>query len=136
MISAASAGWNNSLLTPKSLRLSPRIGLAWKVPHLHDTVFRSGFGIYTNQAAYSVLQNLAENVPFFLVKTVSNPAKPIYTTENILSFNPTGAIGANSVNHNFAIEYNEVWNADHSEAGGGKHHLRSQLHRIENGACR
>ena len=111
VISAASAGWNNSLLTPKSVRLSPRIGLAWKVPHLHDTVFRSGFGIYTNQAAYSVLQNLAENAPLFLVKTVANGAKPIYDTENILSFNPTGAIGANSVNHNFAIEYNEVWNA-------------------------
>ena len=76
-----------------------------------DTVFRAGFGIYTNQAAYSVLQNLAENEPFFLVKTVANSAKPIYTTENILNFNPTGAIGANSVNHDFAIEYNEVWNA-------------------------
>jgi len=31
--------------------------------------------------------------------------------QNILSFNPTGAIGANGVNHSFAIEYNEVWNA-------------------------
>jgi hypothetical protein len=111
VISAASAGWNNSLLTPKSIRLSPRVGLAWRVPNVRDMVFRAGFGIYTNQAAYSVLQNLAENVPFFLVKTVSNPAKPVYTTENILNFNPTGAIGANSVNHDFAIEYNEVWNA-------------------------
>jgi hypothetical protein len=110
IVSAASVGWNNSLLTPKSLRLSPRLGLAWQVPHLKNTVFRAGFGIYTNQAAYSILQNLAENAPFFLVKTVPNPAKPLYTTENILSFNPTGAIGANSVNHNFAIEYNEVWN--------------------------
>jgi hypothetical protein len=98
-------------LTPKSLRLSPRFGLAWQVPHLRNTVLRAGFGIYTNQAAYSVLQNLAENAPFFLVKTVTNPAKPVYTTENILNFSPTGAIGANSVNHNFAIEYNEVWNA-------------------------
>lgn len=111
VVSASSVGWNNSLLTPKSLRLSPRLGLAWQVPHFENTVFRAGFGIYTNQAAYSVLQNLAENAPFFLVKTVANPAKPLYTTENILSFNPTGAIGANSVNHNFAIEYNEVWNA-------------------------
>jgi hypothetical protein len=111
VISAASAGWNNSLLTPKSIRLSPRVGLAWRVPAVRDLVFRAGFGIYTNQAAYSVLQNLAENVPFFLVKTVSNPAKPVYNTENILNFNPTGAIGANSVNHDFAIEYNEVWNA-------------------------
>jgi hypothetical protein len=111
VVSATSVGWNNSLLTPKSVRLSPRLGLAWQPPHLQNTVFRAAFGIYTNQAAYSVLQNLAENAPFFLVKTVSNPAKPVYTTENILNFNPTGAIGANSVNHNFAIEYNEVWNA-------------------------
>ncbi|MGD0300607.1 MAG: carboxypeptidase regulatory-like domain-containing protein [Bryobacteraceae bacterium] len=119
MISAASAGWNNSLLTPKSVRLSPRLGLAWKVPHVQDAVFRAGFGIYTNQAAYSVLQNLAENAPFFLVKTVANAAKPVYTTENILNASPTGRIGANSVNHNFAIEYNEVWNAAIQKQLGG-----------------
>src|SRR5208283_581121 len=83
----------------------------WQIPHVDGMVFRAGFGIYTNQAAYSVLQNLAENAPFFLVKTVANPAKPLYSTENILNFNPTGAIGANGVNHGFAIEYNEVWNA-------------------------
>jgi hypothetical protein len=111
VVSAAGVGWNNSLLTPKGLRLSPRFGLAWQLPHLRNTVFRAGFGVYTNQAAYSVLQNLAENAPFFLVKTVANPAKPVYTTGDILNFSPTGAIGANSVNHNFAIEYNEVWNA-------------------------
>jgi hypothetical protein len=110
VVSAASAGWDNSLLTPKNLRLSPRIGLAWAAAN--KTVVRAGFGIYTNQAAYSVLQNLAENIPFYLVKTVSNGATaPTYTTQNILSANPTGAIGANSVNHNFAIEYNESWNA-------------------------
>jgi hypothetical protein len=110
VVSASSIGWNQSLLTPKSLRLSPRIGLAWTVTP--QTIFRAGFGIYTNQAAYSVLQNLAENVPFFLLKTVANPASaPVYTTQNILAANPTGAFGANGVNHNFAIEYNEVWNA-------------------------
>jgi hypothetical protein len=110
LVSASSVGWNNSLLTPKSLRLSPRIGLAWAATS--RTVVRAGFGIYTNQAAYSVLQNLAENIPFFLVKTVSNGATtPTYTMQNILASNPTGAIGANGVNHNFAVEYNEVWNA-------------------------
>lgn len=109
--SAASQGWNNSLLTPKSVRLSPRVGLAWQLPRLQQTVFRAGFGIYTNQAAYSVLQNLAENAPFYLLKTVANGANPEYTMQNILSFNPTGGTGANGVNHNFAIEYNEVWNA-------------------------
>ncbi len=112
VLSAASVGWNNSLLTPKSIRLSPRVGLAWMIPGSGQTVVRAGFGIYTNQAAYSILQNLAENVPFYLLKTVSNTAaKPRYTTENILTFNPTGATGANGVNNGFAIEYNEVWNA-------------------------
>jgi len=63
-----------------------------------------------------VLQNLAENIPFFLNKTVNNSpnchamrATPC-TINNILSFDPNGAIGANAVNHTFAVEYNEVWN--------------------------
>ena len=112
VISAAGVGWNSSLLKPKNLRLSPRLGIAWTIPNSGQTVFRAGFGIYTNQAAYSILQNLAENVPFYLLKTVANStARPLYNTENILTFNPTGAIGANSVNNGFAIEYNEVWNA-------------------------
>lgn len=111
IVSASSVGWNNSLLTPRYLRFSPRLGLAWRIPGSHEMVVRAGFGIYTNQAAYSVLQNLAENMPFFLVKTVNNSAvTPALTTENILAQNPTGAVGANSVNHDYQIEYNEVWN--------------------------
>ena len=119
VVSPASVGWNNSLLTPKSIRLSPRTGLAWAIPGSGRTVLRAGLGIYTNQAAYSVLQNLAENVPYFLVRTVGNPAaKPAYTTENILTASPTGMIGANGVNHDFAIEYNEVWSAAIQRQGG------------------
>src|ERR1700758_3679238 len=72
IVSAASVGWNGSLLSPRYLRFSPRLGLAWRAPGSHETVVRAAFGIYTNQASYSVHQNLAENLPFFLVKTVSN----------------------------------------------------------------
>jgi hypothetical protein len=114
VVSAATVGWNDSLLRTRPLRFSPRLGLAWTIPHSGETVVRAGYGIYTNQAAYSVLQNLAENIPFFLNKTVSNTAATCgsapCTINNILSFNPNGAIGANAVNHTFAVEYNEVWN--------------------------
>ena len=114
VVNAATVGWNNSLLRPRPLRFSPRIGLAWSIPNFGETVVRAGYGIYTNQAAYSVLQNLAENIPFFLNKTVNNDAATCGSTpctiNNILSFNPNGVIGANSVNHDFAVEYNEVWN--------------------------
>jgi hypothetical protein len=41
---------------------------------------------------------------------VNNASAPALTTENILAQNPTGAIGANGVNHDYQIEYNEVWN--------------------------
>jgi hypothetical protein len=111
IVSAASVDWNGSLLSPRYLRFSPRLGLAWHAPGSHETVVRAAFGIYTNQASYSVLQNLAENLPFFLVKTVSNStATPSFTTENILAQTPTGAVGANSVNHEYQTEYNEAWN--------------------------
>jgi len=114
VVSASTVGWNGSLLRTRPLRFSPRFGLAWTIPHSGETVVRAGYGIYTNQAAYSVLQNLAENIPFFLNKTVSNSAATCgsapCTINNILSLNPNGAIGANAVNHTFAVEYNEVWN--------------------------
>jgi hypothetical protein len=114
VVTASTAGWNNSLLRPRPLRFSPRFGIAWTIPGSGQTVIRAGYGIYTNQAAYSVLQNLAENIPFFLNKTVNNNAATCgaspCTINNILSFNPNGAIGANGVNHEFAVEYNEVWN--------------------------
>jgi hypothetical protein len=119
IVSASSVGWNDSLLTPRYLRFSPRLGVAWRIPGSRETVVRAGFGIYTNQAAYSVLQNLAENMPFFLVKTVTNSsAQPALTTENILAQSPEGAIGANSVNHDYRIEYNEVWNLSVQRAIG------------------
>jgi len=111
IVSASSIGWNNGLITPRPLRFSPRLGVAWRIPGSNEMVLRAGFGIYTNQAAYSVLQNLAANVPFFLLKTVTNSTTaPAFTTENILAQSPTGAIGASSVDHSYAIEYNEVWN--------------------------
>ena len=110
-VTSAQAGWNNSLLTARPLRLAPRIGLAWALPD-HKTVIRSGFGIYTNQAAYNIIQNAALNLPFYVAKTVTNStscaATTNCTTENILT--SPGSFSGNNVNHDFKIEYNNVWN--------------------------
>ena len=113
-VTSAQAGWDRSLLQARPLRLAPRIGIAWTLPD-QKTVIRSGFGIYTNQAAYSIIQNAALNLPFYFAKTVSNSAtcntviKTACSTENILT-TTAGSISANSLNHNFKIEYNNVWN--------------------------
>jgi hypothetical protein len=109
-VSSAGAGWNNSLLTRRPLRLAPRAGLAWT---LHQkTVIRAGFGIYPNQAAYSIVTNLAQNLPFFVTKTVNSiPAlSPTFSTATALTANTVGTVGGNNLDHDFKIEYNEVWN--------------------------
>lgn len=112
-VSAAAAGWNDSLLTPRNLRLAPRAGLAWSLPGQAKTVIRAGFGIYPNQAAYSIISNFAQNLPFFVTKTVNTSAtalSPTFFTPAILTTNSVGTVGANNLDHDFKIEYNEVWN--------------------------
>jgi hypothetical protein len=78
----------------------------------HKTVVRSGFGIYTNQAAYNIIQNAALNLPFYVAKTVTNSTvtggTPGFDTENILT--APGSFSGNNINHDFKIEYNNVWN--------------------------
>jgi Carboxypeptidase regulatory-like domain len=102
---SSQAGWNNSLLSSRPLRLAPRIGLAWSLPD-RKTVIRSGFGIYTNQAAYNIIQFAALNLPFYVAKTVNNNGTK--TTEDILT--ASGSFSGNNINHDFKIEYNNVWN--------------------------
>ncbi len=111
VVTSTQAGWGRSLLTGRPLRFAPRAGLAWTMPD-GKTVIRSGFGIYTNQAAYNIIQNAILNLPFYYPKSVTNPAGalPARNTEAILAAPATGAIGANNLNHDFKIEYNNVWN--------------------------
>jgi hypothetical protein len=111
-VASSAAGWNDSLLTSRPLRLAPRGGFAWTLPGHSSTVLRGGFGIYPNQAAYSIISNFAQNLPFFVTKTVSSSATdaPNFNTGNALTATSLGTVGGNNLNHDFKIEYNEVWN--------------------------
>ena len=111
-VTSAAAGWNNSLLTSRPLRLAPRGGFAWTLPGHSNTVLRGGFGIYPNQAAYSIVTGFAQNLPFFVTKTVSSDAAapPSFQIQNALATTSLGTVGGSDLNHNFQIEYNEVWN--------------------------
>lgn len=111
-VTSSQAGWSNSLLQGRPLRLSPRVGLAW-TPLGRRTVIRAGYGIYTNQAAYNIIETAALNLPFYFAKTVTNAASlcgAICTTENILTAPANGSVSGNNLDHDFKIEYNNVWN--------------------------
>jgi len=111
-VTSAAAGWNRSLLQSTKPRLAPRGGIAWSPQGNQKTVVRAGFGIYPNQAAYSIITNFAQNLPFFVTKTVNSAVSlsPSFTTENALTANTLGTVGGNNLNHDFMVEYNEVWN--------------------------
>lgn len=111
-VTSAVAGWNTSLLASRPLRLAPRGGFAWTLPGHPNTVLRGGFGIYPNQAAYSIVTAFAQNLPFFVTKTVSSnaAAPPSFQIQNALATTSLGTVGGNNLNHDFQIEYNEVWN--------------------------
>jgi hypothetical protein len=111
-ITSAAAGWNSSLLVTRPLRLAPRTGIVWTFPN-KKTVVHSSFGIYPNQAAYSIITNLAQNLPFFVTKTVNSSTSallPSFDTKNALTATSPGTVGGNDADHNFQVEYNEVWN--------------------------
>ncbi|HET6976059.1 MAG TPA: carboxypeptidase-like regulatory domain-containing protein [Pyrinomonadaceae bacterium] len=107
-VTSAEAGWDRSLLLNNPVRLAPRFSFSWKLPGKRDTVLRGGYGIFTNQWAYSVQQALARNLPFFLLKNISfasDTPTPTFTTQNVLTSTAIGSIGGNGVDHDFSIEY-------------------------------
>ena len=104
--------WDPSLLVSRPLRFAPRIGIAWGLRD-NKTVVRAGYGIYTNQAAYNIIETAALNLPFYFAKTATNTTVaggPGFTTENILTAPRNGSISANNLDHSYKIEYNNVWN--------------------------
>ena len=111
-VTSAAAGWDRSLLQFSKPRLAPRAGIAWNLPGNLKTVVRAGFGIYPNQAAYGIIANFSQNLPFFVTKTVNSAValSPVFTTANALTANTLGTAGGSNLNHDFMVEYNEVWN--------------------------
>ena len=111
-VTSKEAGYDPSLQKPSYNRIAPRIGLAWLPLGSDRLVVRSGFGLFYNQAAYSISENLAQNLPFYFDKSITLPADqavPVYTTDSILLAPNTGSIGGSGLNYNYRPEYAESW---------------------------
>ena len=106
------AGYDRSLQRPSFNRVAPRLGLAWSLDNADRTVMRAGFGLFYNQAAYSVQENLGLNLPFYFNKNVvlaADTAIPNLTITNILLAPNTGSIGGSGLMYNYRPEYAESW---------------------------
>ncbi len=110
-VSSAAAGWDESLLRRTKPRIAPRGGIAWNLPGNLETVLRASYGIYPNQAAYSIITAFAQNLPFFVSKTVNSSvaATPSFSTRNALATGAAGTVGGATLNPDFMVEYNQVW---------------------------
>ncbi len=112
-VTSKQAGYNNSLLRPGVSHWAPRFGLAWQADS--KTVIRAGWGLFYNQAAYSIQTALTEALPFYFNKNVNTAATtlvPSLTTSNILLSNATGTIGGNTMNYNYRAEFADSWSLD------------------------
>jgi hypothetical protein len=110
-VTSEQADWGRGLLDPSALRLAPRAGFALSLDE-GRAVVRGGYGIFLNQWAYSVQTAFARNLPFFFTKQVDIPVDvrvPTLTTQNILTSDATGTVGASIMDFAFNVEYSQTW---------------------------
>ena len=113
VVTPGAAGFPPGLVNPDYLNFSPRIGIAWKIPHIHrSTTLRAGYGIYYNGQAYYAFPNrLAQQPPFATSNSVNTSAADILTLSQGFASVEAGAItNTYAVDRNFRTPYAQTWN--------------------------
>ena len=101
------------LVDPDYNNVSPRVGLAWKLPYFkQSTIVRAGYGIYYNGQSFSRLAfKLAQQPPF----AVSNNANtslnsPLSLANGFVSAGPGEVTNTYAVDRNYRTPYAQTWN--------------------------
>lgn len=92
-VTATSVGLPNGLIFSDTKDFSPRVGLAYLVPGVRDTVVRAAFGVFYQRDTENKWVDMALNPPFVSVNTQS------YDQTDIRNFDfynpaPTASVGA------------------------------------------
>ncbi|MGA8089908.1 MAG: TonB-dependent receptor [Terracidiphilus sp.] len=112
-----------SLVDPYGKALAPRIGIAWRVPKLKQTVIRAGFGMnYTVGSYSSFATTMAHQPPFANEQTNQEtdangaPTSTCAQSDTCLTlaqgFPAPATVGNYALDPHFRLPYVQVWNLD------------------------
>ena len=122
-VQSGQAGLPEALVYPFPKAFAPRLGVAWRVPKLKQTVVRAGFGMNYTVGSYATFAtNMAHQPPFVNQQTnqeISSNGTP--TTACVQEgtcltlaqgFPAPAAIGNYAVDPHFHTPYVQTWNLD------------------------
>ncbi|HKF25559.1 MAG TPA: TonB-dependent receptor [Candidatus Acidoferrum sp.] len=101
------------LINPDYNNFSPRLGLAWKVPHIkRSTIVRAGYGIYYNGQAYIPFGlRLAAQPPFAISNSVNTGPEQVLTlATGFVAVSPSEVTNTYAVDRNYRTPYAQTWN--------------------------
>jgi hypothetical protein len=102
----------SGLIDPDYKNLSPRVGLAWKMPYFkQSTIVRAGYGAYYNGQAYNSLAlKLAQQPPFAVssnLNTTSND--PLTLADGFVATAPGQTTNTFAVDRRYRTPYAQTW---------------------------
>jgi hypothetical protein len=101
------------LINPDYKDVSPRFGLAWKVPFIkRSTIVRAGYGIYYNGQAYIPFGlELAEQPPFATALNVNSSLTNVLTiADGFTAVTPRDVTNTFAVDRYYHTPYAQTWN--------------------------
>jgi hypothetical protein len=122
-VQSGQAGLPDALVYPFHKAFAPRVGIAWRVPKLKQTVVRAGFGMNYTVGSYSTFATtMAHQAPFANQQTNQEitpngtPTTACMQTGNCLTlaqgFPTPATIGNYAVDPHFHLPYVQTWNFD------------------------
>jgi hypothetical protein len=102
----------SGLIDPDYNNLSPRVGLAWKMPYFKpSTVLRAGYGAYYNGQAYNNLAfKLAQQPPFAVSNNLTTSSNdPLTLADGFVATTPGQTTNTFAVDRRYRTPYAQTW---------------------------
>ncbi len=103
-----------SLVDPDRNNVAPRIGIAWKPFQHHETVIRSGYGIFYNASIYNTLYTQLASQPPFAVSNnlISRPDRVLTLSQGFPDDPQFTILNSYAVDRHLRVGYVQQWNLD------------------------